>query len=85
MLPVVGYNRFPDEKGTESDNNDLISYLVPMSYNRFPDEKGTERSHTLRRGCALRGYNRFPDEKGTESSNAMTVASSDTRLQSFPR
>ena len=60
------YNRFPDEKGTES----LFlrrSALPCACYNRFPDEKGTE-SVQLESKLLFLGfsYNRFPDEKGTE-------------------
>ena len=41
---VPGYNRYPDEKGTESL---LLIRLSEKSlrYNRYPDEKGTERLH----------------------------------------
>ena len=36
------YNRFPDEKGTES--HEPIAFEPSfLCYNRFPDEKGTER------------------------------------------
>ena len=35
------YNRFPDEKGTES-NNRGARVEDGCRYNRFPDEKGTE-------------------------------------------
>ena len=38
-----GYNRFPDEKGTESEYKQADA-IAQFSYNRFPDEKGTERS-----------------------------------------
>ena len=38
---MMGYNRYPDEKGTESDHpKRKITTLV--RYNRYPDEKGTE-------------------------------------------
>ena len=36
------YNRFPDEKGTESSGKTYVKNHQ-ISYNRFPDEKGTER------------------------------------------
>ena len=74
MLPVVGYNRFPDEKGTEREPADKLSDkddTLDACYNRFPDEKGTESKPV--RACQLvsalrrkHSYNRFPDEKGTE-------------------
>ena len=40
LLPV-SYNRYPDEKGTES----LLEWQDSrrrIGYNRYPDEKGTE-------------------------------------------
>ncbi len=39
---MPSYNRFPDEKGTESEKIGQAWRKV-SSYNRFPDEKGTER------------------------------------------
>ena len=36
------YNRFPDEKGTESQTPSITNRQGGSSYNRFPDEKGTE-------------------------------------------
>ena len=39
--PSVCYNRYPDEKGTES-LTELSYTLILESYNRYPDEKGTE-------------------------------------------
>ena len=43
MPPVVGYNRYPDEKGTERSLSQP-SMRSNSCYNRYPDEKGTERS-----------------------------------------
>ena len=60
------YNRYPDEKGTESKQLMPFAGAKTVGYNRYPDEKGTERhpeSHADSRGT---GYNRYPDEKGTE-------------------
>ena len=37
------YNRYPDEKGTESLRQGLQLRLPSPCYNRYPDEKGTER------------------------------------------
>ena len=37
-----GYNRFPDEKGTERPRPVLDQDCGPLGYNRYPDEKGTE-------------------------------------------
>ncbi len=59
------YNRFPDEKGTES-KIDPDGYPRAVSYNRFPDEKGTESLPDIADSTEIPGYNRFPDEKGTE-------------------
>ena len=39
-----GYNRFPDEKGTERVLPLPRNLRHPDGYNRFPDEKGTERA-----------------------------------------
>ena len=68
MLPVVGYNRYPDEKGTESIVTRMtrVVHRLP-SYNRYPDEKGTESIDSSRpTHVSLASYNRYPDEKGTE-------------------
>ena len=46
MLPVVGYNPLPDEKGTERSMTST-SHLHVVSYNPLPDEKGTERIDDL--------------------------------------
>ena len=67
-LCVPCYNRFPDEKGTESYESASCHQGRGWSYNRFPDEKGTESVCPSRQLPVLsRSYNRFPDEKGTES------------------
>ena len=62
------YNRFPDEKGTESPSSHLRISVISLSscYNRFPDEKGTESRADNRSHRSQSCYNRFPDEKGTE-------------------
>ena len=39
---TVGYNRLPNEKGTERLNNSRCLVVPKPGYNRFPDEKGTE-------------------------------------------
>ena len=41
---LVSYNRYPDEKGTESlvQKLDLAVEREGTRYNRYPDEKGTE-------------------------------------------
>ena len=62
----VGYNRFPDEKGTESCDL-LLKSIRLFGYNRFPDEKGTESTMRIpATSLFILCYNRFPDEKGTE-------------------
>ena len=38
---ATGYNRYPDEKGTERPYT-TRHYETLNRYNRFPDEKGTE-------------------------------------------
>ena len=61
------YNRFPDEKGTESDRGRDGARERWLELQSFPDEKGTERwSNAQIARWAQVGYNRFPDEKGTE-------------------
>ena len=42
----MGYNRHPDEKGTERTMSERILKGF-ICYNRYPDEKGTERLQTL--------------------------------------
>ena len=39
---MLSYNRYPDEKGTESTVTSLSRRLGEPGYNRYPDEKGTE-------------------------------------------
>ncbi len=60
------YNRFPDEKGTESWFGGGSRLPLRKSYNRFPDEKGTESTIAQFQEWRQMSYNRFPDEKGTE-------------------
>ena len=67
---MVGYNPFPDEKGTESSKCVYRQVNGSLSYNPFPDEKGTESYSTHSPGARITRatrYNPFPDEKGTES------------------
>ncbi len=65
-LDAGSYNRFPDEKGTESEAERSIAWggrVATVS----PMKRGLKvRAHThiLHRPAR---YNRFPDEKGTES------------------
>ena len=67
MPPVVGYNRFPDEKGTESEparsvqeNQEPVTTVSPM-------KRGLKVADDSDTNSLLLSYNRFPDEKGTES------------------
>ena len=80
MLPVVGYNRYPDEKGTESLQCLSIEMTAPAGYNRYPDEKGTERGDFERYRGNEWSYNRYPDEKGTESLNSSMSRSSSGKV-----
>ena len=43
-----GYNRYPDEKGTESRGTSDGTGESRGCYNRYPDEKGTERRNVIR-------------------------------------
>ena len=47
------YNRFPDEKGTESRHSMPLQSGAHRGYNRFPDEKGTESCTRARDGRAV--------------------------------
>ena len=61
------YNRYPDEKGTESSGIQTETQPPILSYNRYPDEKGTESQIGQAGKVIDECYNRYPDEKGTES------------------
>ena len=72
MLPVVGYNRYPDEKGTERSqlshrmgegswlDGEVVTTVTPMKRGLKAMEEGDNPPSCSR-------YNRYPDEKGTES------------------
>ena len=47
-LAPLCYNRYPDEKGTESLTILPCQRINIRGYNRYPDEKGTERSTSRR-------------------------------------
>ena len=58
MVPVslsstVCYNRYPDEKGTESQQR-ALARILEHRYNRYPDEKGTESQIRERVGGIMR-------------------------------
>ena len=84
LSPIACYNRYPDEKGTESGVFIAI-HLITKCYNRYPDEKGTESQ--IDRGCRSprQSYNRYPDEKGTESSPSSILTLCLSMLQPLPR
>ena len=75
------YNRYPDEKGTESTHERTLPLLI-TSYNRYPDEKGTESCEFFSSSPPVSGYNRYPDEKGTES---LSLAKFSTTCLSYNR
>ena len=82
------YNRYPDEKGTESLDRKCEVVEVYRGYNRYPDEKGTERviGHAVHsKEDLLQRYNRYPDEKGTESLHHHPLHLRATLLQPLPR
>ena len=66
---AFSYNRYPDEKGTESLVPDAENPLLPTSSRVTtvtPMKRGLK---VIRTRLAYRmhwGYNRYPDEKGTE-------------------
>ena len=87
MLPVVGYNRFPDEKGTESFRVDAALWRCYQPVTTVtPMKRGLKAS--LGYNASLdASYNRFPDEKGTERSLIRQYQSHRlfSKLQPFPR
>ena len=85
MLPVVGYNRFPDEKGTESEKSVNNRHEVIRVTIVSPMKRGLKdrAEHSEQRTGGR--YNRFPDEKGTESWPQAQLSAFGEKLQSFPR
>ena len=67
----VRYNRFPDEKGTESRARRYLTTVSPMKRGLKELEAVVTTVSPMKRGLkdflCLQAYNRFPDEKGTES------------------
>ena len=63
FLPL-GYNPFPDEKGTESLNNIATADLSDRRYNPFPDEKGTESADMLVQSVVALELQSIPRRKG---------------------
>ena len=61
------YNRYPDEKGTESHNAESrISKLPPHVTTVSPMKRGLKVIEGKHAPDDLMSYNRYPDEKGTE-------------------
>ena len=78
------YNRYPDEKGTESEDK-ILQYAPEDGYNRYPDEKGTE---SLRRAHAVRVYlvtTVTPMKRGLKESYLEAERDSYLQLQPLPR
>ena len=74
MPPVVGYNRFPDEKGTERSVRRKPKSPTPR-YNRFPDEKGTERHQQVLITVKYRVTTVSPMKRGLKGSNPFRTVS----------
>ena len=82
---LKGYNRYPDEKGTERLT------VIPHEADRpevttvTPMKRGLKVLPTtmIRRSYAC--YNRYPDEKGTESYYGQCTRRADEMLQPLPR
>ena len=64
---IASYNRYPDEKGTESSTVSLSTCSLIGVTTVTPMKRGL-KDPTERQGePILMSYNRYPDEKGTES------------------
>ena len=82
---VLRYNRFPDEKGTESMGfgvqllcNNRVTTVSPM-------KRGLKDQAQVHQREGRHRYNRFPDEKGTESVQRNHQRMRLAWLQPFPR
>ena len=85
MTVTDSYNRYPDEKGTESEPT-RRSARHCRSYNRYPDEKGTERPDMR---CMLVGSHKLqplpPMKRGLKVLVAPERLRCLNRLQPLPR
>ena len=66
MLPVVGYNPLPDEKGTESCGSRSSSLRSDDVTILYPMKRGLKALPTIDLQSLHFRYNPLPDEKGTE-------------------
>ena len=79
------YNRFPDEKGTESH---LQNIFLPRNISVTtvtPMKRGLKEHLTYLKEPMDVGYNRCPDEKGTESCHRSIALIVRGWLQPLPR
>ena len=62
-----GYNRYPDEKGTESCFFYTFNIMHIRVTTATPMKRGLKDVTERIDRSSPTGYNRYPDEKGTES------------------
>ena len=81
---LMGYNLFPDEKGTErlsAGNTARDSF----GYNLFPDEKGTERLRSGK-GTGVPWVTTYsPMKRGLKVSLILFIRNAILKLQPIPR
>ena len=65
--PRQCYNRYPDEKGTESAQSCSTMQSVSGVTTVTPMKRGLKDNSCAGAMPCADGYNRYPDEKGTES------------------
>ena len=85
MPAIPGYNRFPDEKGTERPLKRALTCLPYQVTIVSPMKRGLKAIANNHPRCSFASYNRFPDEKGTESINQpITIAEAQRSYNRFP-
>ena len=64
---MVGYNRYPDEKGTERKLRHHLDFAPCPVTTATPMKRGLKGDFECLAQFFNNSYNRYPDEKGTES------------------
>ena len=77
------YNRYPDEKGTESIL-DSGNTAHECCYNRYPDEKGTERASKHRPKALLMVTTVTPMKRGLKVSGHQLIYRGRRRYNRYP-
>ena len=85
MPPAVGYNLFPDEKGTERPPAQTASHRPARVTTYSPMKRGLKAPCLRLPLDAKPSYNLFPDEKGTESWRELQYPPEQCLLQPIPR